>query len=140
MIQFYKDQTGRLLDPTLFSEKAEKLAKDILTAGLNDRTQRLERNKRTQIRKFYDEVVRLNSIANNRINTDTNKEAWDNIIPYVNMLIAKAAYAEGRKLVSANFTSFMKDSIGQIRGPEDLAVFTNLFEAFMGFYKQYDAS
>jgi CRISPR-associated protein Csm2 len=135
MIQFYKNQTGRLLDPTLFSEKAEKLAKDIHTAGLNDRTQRLERNKRTQIRKFYDEVVRLNSIANNRSNA-----AWDNIIPYVNMLIAKAAYAEGRKLVTASFTSFMKDSIGQIRGPEDLAVFTNLFEAFMGFYKQYDAS
>jgi len=80
--------------------------------------------------------VRLNSIANNR----ANAEAWDNIIPYVNMLIAKAAYAEGRKLVSSNFTIFMKDSIGQIRGREDLAVFTNLFEAFMGFYKQYDAS
>jgi CRISPR-associated protein Csm2 len=135
MIQFYKDPIGRLLEPTLFSEKAEKLAKEIHTAGLNDR-QRLERNKRTQLRKFYDEVVRLNSIANNR----ANAEAWDNIIPYVNMLIAKAAYAEGRKLVSSNFTIFMKDSIGQIRGREDLAVFTNLFEAFMGFYKQYDAS
>ncbi|KAF0155753.1 MAG: csm22 [Syntrophaceae bacterium] len=135
MIQFYKDPTGRLLEPTLFSEKAEKLAKEIHAAGLNDR-QRLERNKRTQLRKFYDEVVRLNSIASNR----TNAEAWDNIIPYVNMLIAKTAYAEGRKLVTGNFTAFMKDSIGQIRGREDLAVFTNLFEAFMGFYKQYDAS
>jgi len=135
MIQFYKDQTGRKLDPTLFSDKAEKLAKEIHTAGLNDR-QRLDRNKRTQIRKFYDEVVRLNSIASRR----KNAEEWDNIIPYVNMLIAKAAYAEGRKLVTVHFTSFMKDSIGQIRGPEDLAVFTNLFEAFMGYYKQYDAS
>lgn len=135
MIQFYKDQTGRKLDPTLFSDKAEKLAKEIHTAGLNDR-QRLDRNKRTQIRKFYDEVVRLNAIASRR----KNAEEWDNIIPYVNMLIAKAAYAEGRKLVTGHFTSFLKDSIGQIHGPEDLAVFTNLFESFMGFYKQYDAS
>ncbi|HLA28504.1 MAG TPA: type III-A CRISPR-associated protein Csm2 [Syntrophales bacterium] len=133
MIQFYKDQTGRLIDPTLFSKKAEKLAKDIHEEGIKERP---ERNKRTQIRKFYDEVVRLNSIANNR----SNAEAWDSIIPYVNMLIAKAAYAEGRKLVTGNFTSFMKDSIGQIRDSKDLAVFTNLFEAFMGFYKQYDAS
>lgn len=135
MIQFYKDQTGRLLDPTLFSEKAENLAKEIHKAGLNDR-QRLERNKRTQIRKFYDEVVRLNAIANR----PGHKESWDNVAPYVNMIIAKAAYAEGRKLVTGNFTGFMKESIGQLRGPEDLAVFTNLFEAFMGFYKQYDVS
>lgn len=135
MIQFYKEQTGRKLDPTLFSDKAEKLAKEIHTAGLNDR-QRLDRNKRTQIRKFYDEVVRLNSIASRR----KNAEEWDNIIPYVNMLIAKAAYAEGRKLVTVHFTSFMKESINQIHGPEDLAVFTNLFEAFMGYYKQHDAS
>jgi CRISPR-associated protein Csm2 len=141
MIQFYKDQTGRRLDPTLFSDKAENLAKDIHKAGLKDKPGKdgkfqLDKNKRTQIRKFYDEVVRLNSIAKNR----TNAEAWDNIIPYVNMLIAKAAYAEGRKLVTGDFTSFMKDSICQIHGPEDLAVFTNLFEAFMGYYKQYDVS
>ena len=140
MIQFYKDPTSRLLDPTLFSEKAEKLAKEIYNAGLKDKPGKdgklqLEKNKRTQIRKFYDEVVRLNSIANR----PGHKESWDNVAPYVNMIIAKAAYAEGRKLVTGNFTTFMKDSIGQIRGCEDLAVFTNLFEAFMGFYKQYDA-
>ena len=74
------------MNPTLFSDVAEKFADKIYKSGLQ------KKNKRTQIRKFYDEVIRLNSLANNK----TNPEEWDNILPYVNMLIAKAAYAEGR--------------------------------------------
>jgi len=94
-------------------------------------------------RQPRDRALRISdSLCGRECNEETGR--WENIdniiIPYVNMLIAKAAYAEGRKLVSANFTSFMKDSIAQIRGREDLAVFTNLFEAFMGYYKKYDAS
>ena len=136
MISFYKDKEKRILNPELFSGVAENLADNIYMSGLRkkkDGKQKLELNKRTQIRKFYDEVIRLNSLANNK----TNPEKWDNILPYVNMLIAKAAYAEGRDNVTGDFTDFMKKSIKQISDSEDLLVFANFFEAFMGFYRKY---
>lgn len=126
-VTFYKDNTKRTLKPDLFSTKADDLAKTLHEADG-------ERNKRTQLRKFYDEVLRLNSI------TKTNPQDWDNILPYVNMLIAKATYAQGRKLVTEEFVEFMRKSVGQLQQPEDLDVFANFFEAFMGFYKKYRPS
>ena len=129
MISFYKDKEKRVLDPKLFSTTAEQWAKKINESGGG------KFNKRTQIRKFYDEVVRYNTLA--KVNKEDKKD-WDNILPYINMLIAKAAYAKGRNnLVTEDFVGLLKDCVEQIRDPRDLDVFTNFFEAFMGFYRQY---
>lgn len=125
-VTFYRDRENRKLRPELFSKTAEDLAKNISGADSSGRL-----NRRTQLRKFYDEVLRLN------MQSKANPSEWDNILPYVNMLIAKGAYAEGRKLVTGEFVRFMQNSIQQIEKPEDLDVFANLFEAFMGFYKKY---
>jgi len=127
-VVFYKDPVKRLIQPTLFSDEAEKLARSVAESG-KDQRGNLRKNKRSQIRKFYDEVLRLKSEAEN--------EEWDNIHPYVNMLNAKAAYALGRDYITNEFLSFIKGSVEQIKRREDLDVFSNLFEAFMGFYKQY---
>ncbi len=138
MITFYKDKEKKILNPTLFSNVAEKLAENIYKSGLQtkrDGSQKLERNKRTQIRKFYDEVIRFNSLANSK----TNPEAWENILPYVNMLIAKVAYAEGRNHVTKEFTGFLKNCVEETEDEKDMAVFANFFEAFMGFYRKYEA-
>lgn len=137
MVTFYKDKEKRILNPTLFSDVAEDWADRIYKSGLETRHGKpeLKRNKRTQIRKFYDEAIRLNALANDK----ANPEAWDNILPYVNMLIAKAVYAQGRDHVTKDFTEFLKGSIKQIQDQEDMLVFTNFFEAFMGFYRQYGA-
>ncbi|GLI34304.1 type III-A CRISPR-associated protein Csm2 [Desulforhabdus amnigena] len=124
---FYKDPAKRTVKPELFSNMAEGLAKCIDQADP-------KKNKRTQIRKFYDEVVRLNAQAR------SYPQDWDKILPLVNMIIAKAAYAEGRKLVTNDFVEFLKESIRQVQNAEDLDVFANLFEAFMGFYKKYRPS
>ena len=121
-IEFWKDKSKRIIDPTLFSEKAEKFAGDLSRAG-----QRM--NKRTQIRKFYDEVLRLDS------DSQRLPEQWDHILPRLHMLIAKAAYARGRELVSDDFLEFIKSSVNNIHDPEDMAVFANFFEALMGFYR-----
>jgi len=51
------------------------------------------------------------------------------------MLVAKTAYAQGRKLVTKTFVDLMKDGISQIDSKNDLRVFANFLEAFMGFYK-----
>ena len=125
MINFYKDKEKRTLDPKLFSIVAKDCAKTIHESGNK------ESNKRSQIRKFYDEVIRLNSLVKG------NPKDWDNIVPFVNMVIAKAAYAEGRRKVSKEFSDLLKQCISQIENEKDLDVFANFFEAFMGFYAMH---
>jgi CRISPR-associated protein Csm2 len=122
-ITFYSNPDKRTLKPDLFSSTAEELAKLFANEG--------KANRRSQVRKFYDEAVRLNTM------TKANPGDWEYILPYVNMLVAKAAYALGRDLVSGDFVSFIKLGVGQIQIQEDLDAFTNLFEAFIGFFRQY---
>lgn len=125
MVSFYKDKEKRILNPVLFSETAMDWAEKIHVKGGR------YANKRSQLRKFFDEVLRLNSLAK------SNPGAWDNIIPYVNMLIAKAAYAQGRKKVTQEFVDLIKVCIDQVHNDRELDVFANFFEAFMGFYRKY---
>jgi len=124
---FYKDREKGIIEPKLFSDTAMSKADEIHEEGGN------KANKRSQLRKFYDEIVRLNSIANNKNDT----EQWEHIEPYVNMLIAKAAYAEAKGSVTSGFTKLIKDFVNEIKEPNDLNVFANFFEAFMGFYRKY---
>ncbi len=129
-IILWKDREKKLVEPSLFSKVAENLAKTI-----RDDTQQVRNsNKRTQLRKFYDEVVRLTALSKSR------PDDWNNILPMVHMLTAKAAYADGRKLISSNFREFISGSVDQIHTPEDLNLFSNFFEAFMGFYRLYGPS
>ncbi len=125
-IVFWKDDEKQKVNPALYSDEAEKMAK-ILSQDHDGN--RKKPNKRTQLRKFYDEVIRLNAEAKNE------NQKWEDIQPFVHMLAAKAAYALGRELVSENFADFIRSSIRQIEYPEHLAVFANFFEAFMGFYR-----
>ena len=123
-IDLWKDREKQLVDPELFSRIAEDLAKQT--------AEEKSSNKRTQIRKFYDEIVRLAMLSKSPYHK------WEHILPMVHMIAAKAAYANGRnKLISDNFLKFIKNSIEQIKEPKDLNVFSNFFEAFMGFYRLY---
>ena len=126
-IEFWLDRSETRIDPKLFSEKARMMAEDL--GNENKNQSRL--NKRTQIRKFYDEVLRLNGLA---LSTQV---PWDSVLPQVHMLVAKTAYAKGRELVSQNFLNFIQDSVGQVQSKDDLRVFADFFEAFMGFYRLY---
>jgi len=123
-IKFWKDDKKEKIEPSLFFEQAKKLAKKLAEDKRTD--------KRTQIRKFYDEVLRLDMEA--------KTQEWDNVLPFVHMLMAKVAYAKGRKLVSDEFANTIESCIRQILRKEDLFVFANFFEAFMGFYKMYRPS
>ena len=127
-IEFYKDPAKRLIQPNLFSDQAESLAKTIAEQG-RDRQGKLSKNKRSQIRKFYDDVLRLKA--------ESESEPWDNIAPYVNMLNAKAAYAYGRDYVTEDFLNFIKVAVVQVKRQEDIEVFSGFFEAFMGYYRMY---
>lgn len=126
-LTFWKDAKQGTVDPLLFSKTAEELAK---TMREEHEGSRGKANRPSQIRKFYDEVVRLELASRARPGN------WDNVLPQVHMLTAKAAYARGRELVSDGFLNdFIKQAVNQIHGPNDLAVFASFFEAFMGFYR-----
>ena len=122
-IVFYEQD--QKVSPNLFSDRAEELAKKLAS----DNKHQAKVNKRTQVRKFYDEVLRLENVSNSR------PDQWEAILPQIHMLVAKAAYARGRELVSDEFLEFVKSSVQQIQSSGDLSLFSGFFEAMMGFYR-----
>lgn len=127
-IEFWKNKGKKQVDPDLFSIRAEALAKRVFEEGNN------KLNKPTQIRKFYDEVLRFDSMIK------TNPTEFENILPYLRMLNAKAAYAVGRELISKGFKDFISVSLNKIKDKDDFDAFAGLFEAFMGYYKFFRPS
>jgi len=123
-ITLWKDKANKKLEPTLFSVTAEQQAQTIGSEGNNI-------NKSTQLRRYFDEVVRLNTQAK------AKGADMDLILPQVHMLVAKVVYAQGRKLVSFSFVEMMKSGINQINDKDDLQVFANFFESFIGFYRMH---
>lgn len=124
-IQLWKDREKRIIVPELFSTYADEFAKKISSESTRTR------NKGTQLRRFYDEISRLNARA------QMPDAEWNLILPQVHMVIAKTAYAKGRDLVSESFVNLMREGITQIQDSQDLKIFSTYLEAFMGFYKMY---
>jgi len=125
-IKFYDEQGD--IKTNLFSEEAENLAKKI--AQESERSKGRV-NSRTQLRKFYDEVLKFKS----RIKE--NPEKFNSLLPYIKMLNAKVKYAEGRGHVTKEFVDFIKNCLEQVKTKKDFDVFADFFEAFMGFYRCY---
>jgi len=129
-IEFWEDRERKIINPELFSVVANSLAEKFHEEGGK------VKNKRTQLRKFYDEIyehkTRLKSL-----NEQERQKEFELTLPYLNMIIAKVAYAEGRKLVTKSFVDFIKNGIMSIKTPDDLFVFADLFESIMGFYRIY---
>lgn len=107
-------------DANLFSDIAEECAK---------RLQSKNKNKPSQIRQFYDEIC---------LWTEKMKKGkpYEEVIPFVQMIRARVAYAKGRDLVDENFLKFANTIINQIKNPETLEIARTFWEAFMGFYKE----
>lgn len=133
-VDFYSDVKSKTINSNLFSTHAEDWAKKVCESGLNYKKDKLERNKISQIRKFYDEVLRFSNFVK-------AGEDYKSILPYIKMLNAKAAYAEGRKLVTEDFKMFIKQSLEYLTDhePKTFDIFANFFEAFMGYYKFYES-
>ncbi len=105
-------------DKELFNKTAEKWAKKI------------EKTKKSQVRNFYDEVLKLQARA--------KKEGFDEVLPFVKMLNSKVAYAVNRKVATKEFEKFMSECIKKIDSEEKLDIFQLFFEAVIGFYKGRD--
>ncbi len=139
-VTLWKNRDKREVDPYLFSKTADQLAKKIHEDGLetywdkknNCKKSREKNNSSTQLRRFFDELTRLN------IKAQSGDEPWELIMPQVHMMVAKVAYAKGRGLVTDSFVSLFGDTIrDQVQDRDDLYTFTSFFESFIGFYKSY---
>ena len=112
----------------LFGNIANRVAKAISES---------EVNKRTQLRKFYDELV----LWHEKVHHESGQEAKDNkykeLAPFIKMMKAKVAYAKGRKHVDENFERLFTHIVDQIVDAASLRHAKLFMEAFMGFYKLY---
>jgi CRISPR-associated protein Csm2 len=121
--QFSSIKLTKPLDPELFNSKAQNAARSV--RGDDDRV-----NKPTQLRRFYDELVLWET------RTTQQPEKFDEYLPFIRMLNAKAAYAEGRKLVDRTFVSLLQHTLAEVKDAETLTACKLFWEAFTGFYKQ----
>jgi CRISPR-associated protein, csm2 family len=109
----------------IFSDIAQRAAKHIKTNK--------NLNKTTQLRKFYDELA----MWNDRVQLVRENKAgkFQELIPFIKMLKAKVAYAEGRKHVDKSFSEVFNRCIDQINNVETLRDAKLFMEAVMGFCK-----
>ncbi len=106
----------------LFTVKAEELAKAIY----GDKKEPL--TNKNQIRNFYDKLLRYHD------EVFLEKKDFEEVKPFVKMLISKAEYAKGRKVAKGEFVDFIKTGVSKINSKEDLRTFKLLFEAVIGFF------
>ncbi|MGC8502919.1 type III-A CRISPR-associated protein Csm2 [Desulfurella sp.] len=88
----------------------------------------------SQIRKFYDEVLRLRL----KLDSANDKEKkFVEILPYIKMLIPKVIYSKSRNNTNESFESFIKMNIENITKVKEFEVFCDLFEAVIAYTKKY---
>lgn len=110
------------LDPELFNGVAKEAARQ----AAEDRSS----NKPTQLRRFYDELMLWES------RVARQPEKFQDYLPFIRMMNAKAAYAKGRKLVDERFVGLLQHTLKEVTDADSLSTCKLFWEAFMGFYKQ----
>ncbi|WP_044469477.1 type III-A CRISPR-associated protein Csm2 [Mannheimia massilioguelmaensis] len=109
----------------IFSTIAENAAQQIKS--------KKDANRTTQLRKFYDELA----MWNDRVQTAReNREAkYKELEPFIKMLKAKVAYAQGRKHIDAQFSDVFNRCIDEVKSAETLRDAKLFMEAVMGYCK-----
>jgi CRISPR-associated protein Csm2 len=127
MANFNDITLAKPLGQALFDGTAKKYAEMI---GLREDGKARNENKPSQLRRFYDELVLWET------RTSQQPSKFSECLPFIRMINAKAAYAEGRKLVNSDFVDLMRHTLAEVKDPETLTHCKLFWEAFMGFYKQ----
>ena len=115
-------------DAELFNSIAKEAAQGVARADTY-------RNKPTQLRRFYDELLLWEARVSQQP-PDAQAAKFAECLPFIRMLNAKAAYADGRKLVDRTFVDLMRHTLSEVTSPQTLTTCKYFWEAFMGFYKQ----
>ncbi len=114
---------------TLFSDIAEEKARTVHEGRGRDN------NKSTQLRKFYDELVMWFEKVQFQRTPAERQAKYDEVAPFIQMLVAKVAYAKGRGHVDDNFEKLFSHVVKEISDAATLKHAKLFMEAFMGFYK-----
>jgi CRISPR-associated protein Csm2 len=117
------------LPENLFADIAQEKAARVYEGGAG------RRNKSTQLRKFYDELVMWFDKVQLERTKDAKTAKYTEVAPFVKMMNAKVAYARGRDHVDECFEQMFSHLIRQITDAESLKHAKLFMEAFMGFYK-----
>ena len=114
---------------TLFSDIAKAKAATVFEAGGG------KKNKSTQLRRFYDELVMWFEKVHFERTPQEREAKYTEVAPFIQMLVAKAAYARGREHVDECFEQLFSHVIKEISDATTLKHAKLFMEAFMGFYK-----
>ncbi len=121
--------------PTLLSNIAENWAKAVAREGGKNK------NKSTQLRRFYNEVCHWHEQAGRA------GRSFAEILPFVLMIKAKVAYAKARDHVTERYNDMICAGLDAIRGGESedeqrqrLERFKLFLEAFTGFHAALEKS
>lgn len=117
---------------TLFSDIAKAKAETVFEAGGGKNGRK---NKSTQLRKFYDELVMWFEKVHFERTPKDRETKYTEVAPFIQMLVAKVAYAKGRDHVDECFETLFAHLIRQIDSADSLRHAKLFMEAFMGFYK-----
>ncbi len=154
MVKYFKDKSKGIVNEELFSSVAEEIARKFgqpekKSLGKDRRGKEKIKNlsnSKSQIRKFYDEVLRnkviIESISSSQ---DSSREEYEIIIerefrkrlPYIKMLKAKVTYAYVREKITSDFRRFIEENIDSISDWEDFKVFCDFFEAVVAYSAAY---
>lgn len=119
-------------DDELLGKRAEQLARNLA-----------DNSKLTthQMRRFYGEVKRIEA---NLTNSSDKESAWRSNYPRIKLIKAKAVYNAYRKQngLPKEFMQFVSQCVDRIpsssqEGPVEFAAFCQLFEAIIGYSKEY---
>ncbi len=119
---YFDNENNIVVD--LFSEKANEIAKSFYNT------------KDSQIRKFYDEILKRKMIIELAEGRENKEKVFRKQLPYIKMLLAKVTYSSKRRNVDKNFKEFLYKNIGYISTLDEFLVFCDLFEAVVAYSKQ----
>ena len=123
-VKYYIDDTKQVIKEDLFAVEAKKYADSFS----ND----FPKIKSSQMRKFYNDILLIKTKIEQAPKPTIEFQKQH---PYINMIVAKAAYAKARRHIGDNFERFLKDNIADtIKDDRDFMVFCDLFEAVVAYY------
>jgi CRISPR-associated protein Csm2 len=123
-----------MLRPALLDEEAEQVGRKLAE----------EKLERTQLRRFYNDVLSLKrrfemeTVREKAKGTpSTADEIFRRIEPELRLLRAKAYYANRRKVLPDIMKTFIDQHIRKISGAKDFQAFCKHFEAVVAFHYAY---
>lgn len=121
---YYTDVEKKKMNPDYIVVYAKNIARSLEKEGGN------MKNKRTQIRKYYDYCIRVRDKLSRAGNDFSYVEAdFAELLP-------KVSYAKSRSTVTDLFVEFIDKNINAVKDAKDYRAFLKHFESIVAFMKK----